>query len=1027
MNKIPFTQIILQSQTTEDFYPGIGTKPLKDIIFDKVTTFYDFLVPDAFAEDFDSVSNGSGPGGASGGGWGGISPDVGSGFSSGQNFVVRADPLTLDLDGDGIEIRALAQPGSGSTPVYFDYNQNGAKVNTAWIFPDDGMLVFDRNGNGTIDDGSELFSNYTPLNNGGTAYNGIYALAQEDTNKDGIVNNLDANWNNLQIWRDINSDGISQSEELFTLEQMGITGLATKATNYTYTYTKSDGTTGVMADVHSAVDTFHQQFTEAIPVSPDVEVLPDMQGAGLVRTLHEAASLSPELKDLLTQYSQATTRAEQMALLEQLLYKWADTSGLIATMEERYTGAVPFYNSYSGQEGAMLHILESFNGRYFFSLPGERNLEGASAVTGIEPLYIRRSYYDEQGRWHSYQELVGWRVPLIATQYNFLKSAYDKLRESVYESLFYQTRFQTVFIPLLDKIEFVVGENNQITWDYTQLRQYFTDAIAADAATGLSDLLEFNRYVANNFLPIDWEGNELFAEYVRNTPVTPELQAMYDSYQNYLHVLGANTTYYTASSANGEEIIAAGNTNTRILGNAGNDIIIGGSGNDSLYGQAGNDYLSGGGGNDVIYGGDGNDALIGGDGNDTLYGNAGDDILNGGAGNDVLYGGSGYNESWRGTAVSNGNDTYLFGRGSGQDEIYDCDKIAGNQDIIRLDADITPDDVSLRRNGNDLVLSINDTPAVLTVKNWFLEPDYYKIEYIQFADGTVWDVPVIKQHVLQGTAGDDVLLGYDTADTFNGKEGNDTLYGYAGDDTLDGGTGNDQLYGGAGNDTYLFGRGSGQDTIIDEDFTEGNLDAIVLASDITPDDVSLRHNGNDLVLSIKDTPDVLTVKDWFYKYSDKYQVERIQFADGTVWDVPAIKQQVLQGTSGNDVLLGYDTADTFNGKEGNDTLYGYAGDDTLDGGAGNDQLYGGAGNDTYLFGRGSGRDEIFDYDAIAGNQDVIRLDSGITPEDIILGRNGEDLIVVINDTGDSLTVKNWFLNESAEHQVGCILLASAPV
>jgi hypothetical protein len=100
-----------------------------------------------------------------------------------------------------------------------------------------------------------------------------------DLDGDGIVNNLDANWNNLNIWRDINSDGLSQSEELFTLEALGITGLATKATNYTYTYTKSDGTTGVMADVHSAVDTFHQQFTEAIPVSPDVEALPDMQGA----------------------------------------------------------------------------------------------------------------------------------------------------------------------------------------------------------------------------------------------------------------------------------------------------------------------------------------------------------------------------------------------------------------------------------------------------------------------------------------------------------------------------------------------------------------------------------------------------------------------------------------------------------------------------------------------------------------------------------------------------------------------------
>jgi hypothetical protein len=51
------------------------------------------------------------------------------------------------------------------------------------------------------------------------------------------------------------------------------------AENYQYTYTKADGTTGVMADLNLPVDTFRQQFTEAIPVSPDVEALPDMQGA----------------------------------------------------------------------------------------------------------------------------------------------------------------------------------------------------------------------------------------------------------------------------------------------------------------------------------------------------------------------------------------------------------------------------------------------------------------------------------------------------------------------------------------------------------------------------------------------------------------------------------------------------------------------------------------------------------------------------------------------------------------------------
>jgi len=257
-------------------------------------------------------------------------------------FFPRYDPLILDVDGDGIETRALGQPSNSS--VYFDFNGDGAKTNTAWISPDDGYLVLDSNNNGTIDNASELFSDYTPLNVGGTAANGFAALAQEDTDKDGVVNNLDANWNNLKIWRDINQDGISQSDELLTMEQAGITGLnvAKTSTNQTLangnsikgtgTYIKADGTTGQMADVYFMIDTVNQQFTNTIPVLPEVETLPNMWGSGMVRDLHQAASLSPTLQAVLTQYSQATTRQEQMALIDQLLYAWADTSGMAATM-----------------------------------------------------------------------------------------------------------------------------------------------------------------------------------------------------------------------------------------------------------------------------------------------------------------------------------------------------------------------------------------------------------------------------------------------------------------------------------------------------------------------------------------------------------------------------------------------------------------------------------------------------------------------------------------------------------------------
>lgn len=84
-----------------------------------------------------------------------------------------------------------------------------------------------------------------------------------------------------------------------------------------------------------------------------------------------------------------------------------------------------------------------------------------------------------------------------------------------------------------------------------------------------------------------------------------------------------------------------GNTNSLILGTAGNDNIRGRNGADCILGGAGDDTLDGDQGNDIILGGAGNDDLIGDRGNDTLYGGPGNDYLNGGPGTDTCYGDSG--------------------------------------------------------------------------------------------------------------------------------------------------------------------------------------------------------------------------------------------------------------------------------------------------------------------------------------------------------------------------------------------------
>jgi hypothetical protein len=226
-----------------------------------------------------------------------------------------ADPIVLDLSGNGVQTVGL------NAGIQFDINGSGVKQNTGWIAPGSAFLVLDRNGNGVIDNGSELFGNGTPLydangNITGYAADGQTALAAQDTNHDGVINNLDANFARLQVWQDLNQDGICQPDELQTLTQSGITSINAGMTaasqtmqllpdgNYTDqilsngnqiaatgTYTLTDGTTHATADLNLALDPTTATFADTIPLTAAAQALPDMQGSGTVRELNQAASM----------------------------------------------------------------------------------------------------------------------------------------------------------------------------------------------------------------------------------------------------------------------------------------------------------------------------------------------------------------------------------------------------------------------------------------------------------------------------------------------------------------------------------------------------------------------------------------------------------------------------------------------------------------------------------------------------------------------------------------------------------------
>ena len=395
--------------------------------------------------------------------------------------------------------------------------------------------------------------------------------------------------------------------------------------------------------------------------------------------------------------------------------------------------------------------------------------------------------------------------------------------------------------------------------------------------------------------------------------------------------------------------------------------------------------------------------------------------INGGQGDDLI------------NLNMGGGATISMSVGDGTDQLTAAPRDAGSegqaapQNVLALQAGFDPAQLKVTRTADgQFVLSLDDHGdgirfTAATDASGAVQAGSLPVDAVQFADGsTVTSAQLAAQGFdYAGTAGADDVAGSGTVDRFAASAGNDTLRG------------------GAGADVYHWAPGSGQDVIDDGD-AGASVDVLRVDTAVNVADVILNRNGNDLFLHLRNGSDGVTVRNQFSGTG----VEQIVFADGTVWDGAAIAAHLSNDLSdASDTFTGTDGADRINALGGNDTVSAIGGDDDVDGGAGNDTLNGGDGNDTlhggagsdqlnggndadvldgredgasdtlvggagsdvYLFGRGSGADQINDG-GTAADTDVIRVDAGIAPGDVVVTRSSTGFLLTIRGTNDSISI-----------------------
>jgi Ca2+-binding RTX toxin-like protein len=911
------------------------------------------------------------------------------------------DPIIIDLNKNRITSTKL------NNTIYFDHDNNNFKEATSWIDKGDAFLALDKNSNGLIDNGNELFGNHTISNTrfkytNNKATNGYEALKAYDLNDDNVIDSKDEIYDKLLLWKDSNQNAITDKGELIKLKDSGIVSIDL---NYKNTYTGEkgntikqsstitfeDGSTTIANDVWFKVNLDKTKQTSIDEMIKDT----------LINLNKRQDELIKENNNLNTNDLNDDESLQNILNSDEILKTYNDKLNTLFYIKS--LPQVKAFGNLSSLQETMVNNPKLATMMNLYLLMDEKtkkeNISDIiyewAGVSSVDDSSMRGQVKEKD--MIVYEKLSGkpfmWKGRYPDAN-SYLKPVIEEIVNKFIGYAYANIELNTTYKDLNLDLDTMHFKDNKLGYDFASLNEEILSLYndkKYDKITSLVSLVQD----ATIYKPIY---NKQLKQNIKNLSKDDK----------YLLALCLNT------------FIKGTNNNDNLIGNDEDNIIEGFKGDDFLQGRDGDD----------IYKFDKNF------GKDTIFDIKGDNkiVFSNITPDDIFFKRDLanliiYTKDMKNQITINGFFCLENEYGEGalsiefdNGEIWDKKLIDlktpmdGNDEINRFYLTNKDDEIYLK-DGNDEVHAKKGDDVVYGGGG----DDIIKGGY--------------GKDKIFGENGNDTLYGDYDDDYIDGGSGNDNIYGGDGDDTLIGGLGDDTLQGGEGNDTYIFKkREFGNDTILNFKPNKDEKDTIEF-TDLKQSDLELtrefkdNHITNNLIIKVKPTlsqklnnipTSSIKILNFFNDdntVNDSYKIDLIKTKDNKSLTPNDILNIISKTTSSDDIIKLSSNDKEISSGLGNDiieasingsTINTGLGDDTLISGKGDDILKGGAGSDTYIYNKG--KDIIIDD--LGDNDKLILLNKDSNNTQFLKQNN--DLILKF-DENNQVVVKNHFLNIFGKH------------